>query len=74
MKDKICLLTDAAIPSDRKVIQEYSEKKLKYESLSIEIPRKWNMKCFVTPVIIGATGTVTKGIKNIWKQYQESNK
>jgi hypothetical protein len=23
----------------------------------------WNMKCFVVPVIIGATGIVTKGLK-----------
>jgi hypothetical protein len=23
----------------------------------------WNMKCFVIPVIIGATGIVTKGLK-----------
>jgi hypothetical protein len=23
----------------------------------------WNMKCFVIPVIIGATGIVSKGIK-----------
>jgi Flp pilus assembly pilin Flp len=30
------------------------------------------MKYFVIPVIIGATGTVSKGIKNIWKKYQES--
>jgi hypothetical protein len=24
----------------------------------------WNMKCFVIPVIIGATGIVTRGLKN----------
>jgi len=30
------------------------------------------MKRFVIPVITGATGIVTKGLKNIWKQYQES--
>jgi hypothetical protein len=29
MKDKICLLIDVAIPSDRNVIQKESEKKLK---------------------------------------------
>jgi hypothetical protein len=28
----------------------------------------WNMKCFVIPVIIGATGIVTKGLK----QYLET--
>jgi hypothetical protein len=32
----------------------------------------WNMKCFVIPVIIGATGIVTEGLKKIWNQYQES--
>jgi hypothetical protein len=30
-KDKICLLIDVAIPSDRNVIQKESEKKLKYK-------------------------------------------
>jgi hypothetical protein len=61
-----------AIPSDRNVIQKESENKLKYKNLSIEFQRIWNMKCFVIPVIIGTTGIVTKGLKNIWKQYQES--
>jgi hypothetical protein len=63
MKDQICLLKDAAIPSDRNVIQKKSEKKLKYKNLSTEIQRMWNMKCFVIPVIIGATGIVTRGLK-----------
>jgi hypothetical protein len=62
-KDKICLLIDVAIPSDWNVIQKESEKKLKYKHLSIEIQRMWNMKCFVIPVIIGATGIVTKRLK-----------
>jgi hypothetical protein len=62
-KDKICLLIGVATPSDRNVIQEESEKKLKYINLSIEIQRMWNMKCFVIPVITGATGIVTRGLK-----------
>jgi hypothetical protein len=61
-KDKIYLLIGIAIPSDRNVIQKESEKKLKYKNLSIEIQRMWNMKYFVIPVIIGATGIVTKGL------------
>jgi hypothetical protein len=72
MKDKIFLLIDVAIPSDRNVIQKASEKKLKYKNLSIEIQRMWNMKCFVIPVIIGATGIVTRVLKKYRKQYQES--
>jgi hypothetical protein len=30
------------------------------------------VECFVIPVITGATGIVTRGLKNIWKRYQES--
>jgi hypothetical protein len=67
MKDKICLLIDVAIPSDRNVIQKEFEKKLKYKNLSTEIQRMWNMKCFVIPVIIGAAGIVTKGLKKYLK-------
>jgi hypothetical protein len=59
-KGKICLLIDVAIPSDRNVVNKEAEKKLKYKNLSIEI---WNMKCLVIPVVTGATGSVTKGLK-----------
>jgi hypothetical protein len=37
MKDKICLLINVAIPSDRNLIQKESEKKLKYKNVSIGI-------------------------------------
>jgi hypothetical protein len=62
MKDKICLLIDVAILSDGNIIQKESEKDLKYKNLSIEIQRMWKMKCFVIPVIIGATGIVSRGL------------
>jgi hypothetical protein len=54
---------DVAIPSDRNITQKELENKLKYKNLSIEIQGMWNMKCFVIPVIIGATGIVTRGVK-----------
>jgi hypothetical protein len=31
----------------------------------------WKMKCFIIPVITGATGIVTEGLKNICKEHQE---
>ena len=40
-----------------------AEKKLKYKSLSPEIQRMWNLKCTITPVIIAATGTVTRSLR-----------
>jgi hypothetical protein len=56
-------LIDVAIPSDKNVIQKEAEKKLKYKNLSIEILRMWNVKCFVIPVIIGATGIVSRSLQ-----------
>ena len=42
-----------------------SGKKLKYKSLCMEIQRMWNLKCTIIPVIIGATGIVTRSLKKI---------
>jgi hypothetical protein len=39
--DRICLVIDVAIPSDRTVIKKVSETKLKYKNLRIEIQRIW---------------------------------
>jgi hypothetical protein len=52
-----------AIPADRNVAQKEAERKLKYNSLCIEIQRMWNLKCTVVPVIIGATGIVTRSLR-----------
>jgi hypothetical protein len=41
-------------------VHKEAEKKLKYKRLGTEIQRMWNLKCTIIPVIIGATGTVTK--------------
>jgi len=61
-KEKTCTLIDVAIPADRNVVKKEAEKKLKNESLCIEIQRMWNLKCTIIPVIIGATGIVTRSL------------
>jgi hypothetical protein len=58
-----CMLIDVAIPGDRNVIKKEGEKILKYKDLIIEIQRMWNVKTKVTPVTIGATGTVSKSLR-----------
>jgi hypothetical protein len=60
---QICTLIDVAIPADRNVIQKQAEKKLKYNSLGMQIQRMWNLKCMVIPVVTGATGIVTKSLR-----------
>jgi hypothetical protein len=45
------------------VIKKEAEKILKYKDLIIEIQRMRNVKTKVTPVIIGATGTVSKSFR-----------
>ena len=62
-KEKTCTLIDVAIPADRNVVQKEAENRLKYKSLCIEIQRMWNLNCTIVPVIIAATGTVTRSLK-----------
>jgi len=57
------MLIDVAISGDRIVIKKKTEKMLKYKYLTIEIQRMWNVKTKVTPVIIGATGTISKSFR-----------
>jgi hypothetical protein len=52
------MLIDVAIPGDRNVIQKKAEKILKYKDITVEIQRMWNIKTWVIPVIIGATGSI----------------
>ena len=58
-----CLLIDVAISRDRNVIKKEAEKILKCRDLTIEIQRMWNVKTNVIPVIIGATGTISKSFR-----------
>ena len=45
------------------MIKREAEKILRYKYLTIEIQRMWNVKPKVIPVIIGATGTISKSFR-----------
>jgi len=45
------------------VIKKETEKILKYKDLTIEIQHMWNVKTKVIPIIIGATGTISKSFR-----------
>ena len=55
--------TEIIIIIDRNVVQKEAEKKLKYKSLCTQIKRVWNLKCTIIPIIIGATGKVTRSLR-----------
>jgi len=45
------------------VIKKEAEKFLKYKDLTIEKQHMWNVRTKVIPVIIGATGTISKSVR-----------
>ena len=69
IKDSVnstCKLIDMSIPSDRNIALKGIEKKSKYKDLELEIQRMWQMKTEVIPVVVGALGTIKKGmVENI---------
>ena len=63
------MLIDVAISGDKNVIKKEAEKILKYKELTIETQRMWKVKTRLLPVIIGATGTISKSFKKIHKHH-----
>ncbi|CAH3177886.1 unnamed protein product, partial [Porites lobata] len=62
------------IVSDRNIALKETEKKCKYKDLELEIQRMWHMKTVVIPVVVGALGTVKKGmVENIKKVSERAN-
>ena len=45
------------------MIKNEAEKIVKYKDLTTEIQRMWNIKTKAIPVIIGATGTISKSFR-----------
>ena len=63
-KEKLFMLIDMAVPSDRNISVKAAEKLSKYKDLEIEIERMWGMKMQIVPGVIGALGVIKKGIDN----------
>ena len=61
-KKRTCNIVDFAVPADHKIKLKEYEKKYKYLDLTKELKKLWNMKVTIIPIVIGAFGTVTKGL------------
>jgi hypothetical protein len=57
------MLTDVAISESRNFIKKDAEKIFKDKHVTTELQRMWNVKKEVIPVIIGATGTISKSFR-----------
>ena len=63
LKEKrICKIVDFAVLADHRIKLKECEKKNKYLDLARELKKQWNMKVTIIPIVIGAFGTVTKGL------------
>jgi hypothetical protein len=67
------VLIDVAISGDINLIKKEAEKILKYKKLTIEIQRMWNGKTKVIPIIIGATGTISKSFRKYVSNIPENH-
>ena len=50
------------MPADHRVNLKENEKKDKYLDLARELKKLWDMKVTIVPIVIGALGTITKGL------------
>ena len=61
-KKRTCKSVDFAVPADYRINLKESEKKDKFLGLARELKKLWNMKVTIAPIVIGALGTITKGL------------
>ena len=58
--ERICKIVDFAVPADHRLKE--CEKKDKYLDLPTELKNLWNLPVTIIPIVIGAFGTVAKGL------------
>ena len=61
-KKRACKIVDFAVPADYRIKLIECEKKDKYLKLARELKKLWNMQVTIISIVIGAFGTVTKGL------------
>ena len=61
-KKRTWKIVDFAVPADHRIKLKECEKKDKYLDLTRELKKLWNMQVTIIPIVIGAFGTVSKGL------------
>ena len=65
---------ELAVPPDYKVKIKESEKSDKYLDLARELRKLLNIRVTVIPIVIGALGTIPKGLEKDWKGWKSTNR
>ena len=61
-KERIHKIVAFSVPADHRINLKECAKKDKYLDLARELKRLGNMKVMIVPIVIGAFGTITKGL------------
>ena len=61
-KKRTCKIVNFAVSTDHRIKLKKSEKKDKYLDVARELKKLWNRRVTIIPIVIGALGTVTKGL------------
>ena len=61
-KKRIRKIVDFSFLADHRIKLKEFDKKDKYLDLARELKKLWNMQVAIIPIVIGAFGTVTKGL------------
>ena len=62
-KKRTCKFIDFAVPADHWIKLKECEKKDNYLNLARELKKQWNMLVTIIPIVMGAFGSVTKGLQ-----------
>jgi hypothetical protein len=68
------VLINVTISGDRNVTEKEAEKILKYKHLTIVIQSKCNVKTKTIPIIIGATGIISKSFRKYLSHIPQKHK
>ena len=61
-KKRIYKIVDFAVLVDHRINLKECAKKDKYPDLARELKKLWNMEVTIVPIVIGALGTINKGL------------
>ena len=64
-KKRTCKIVDFAVSADHKINLKEREKKDTYLDLARELKKLWNMKVTIVAIVIGAFGSITKGLEDL---------